>query len=190
MAIRKYTCPPQSASGAGTFSDDLVGFQLVTGGGLTQGNFEFVTSFNEKSDRTFTTGNFSEPITLDSLGVESSIQSKRIVENNFKVYPNFDLSQITNFSLYGSMVKRISTSVETIISFFPAGLESTFLGINYVTGATAINISFDSVQNITTFDLDITRIRNPFNIDFTVSSTRNLSLLEIPVSPLRDLSKQ
>ena len=190
MAIRKYTCPPQSASGAGTFSDDLVGFQLVTGGGLTQGNFEFVTSFNEKSDRTFTTGNFSEPITLDSLGVESSIQSKRIVENNFKVYPNFDLSQITNFSLYGSMVKRISTSVETIISFFPAGLESTFLGINYVTGATAINISFDSVQNITTFDLDITRIRNPFNIDFTVSSTRNLSLLEIPVSPLRDLTKQ
>ena len=118
MAVIKYTCPPQSASGAGTFSDDLVGFQLVTGGGLTQGNFEFVTSFNEKSNRTFTTGNFSEPITLDSLGIESSIQSKRIVENNFKVYPNFDLSQITNFSLYGSMVKRISTSVETIISFF------------------------------------------------------------------------
>jgi hypothetical protein len=69
MATYKYTCPPQSASGAGTFSDDLVGFQLVTGGGLTQGNFEFLTSLNEKSNRTFTTGNFSEPISLDSLGI-------------------------------------------------------------------------------------------------------------------------
>ncbi len=37
MAIVKYKCPPQTASGEGTFSDDLVGFQLVAGGGLTQG---------------------------------------------------------------------------------------------------------------------------------------------------------
>ena len=42
MAIKKYTCPPQPASGAGTFSDDLVGVQLVQGGGFTQGNFTTV----------------------------------------------------------------------------------------------------------------------------------------------------
>ena len=29
MATKKYTCPPQSATGAGTFSDNLVGLQLV-----------------------------------------------------------------------------------------------------------------------------------------------------------------
>ena len=53
MAEQKYTCPPQPATGAGTFSDNLVGFQLVTGGGLTQGNFNFTTATSEKQNRTF-----------------------------------------------------------------------------------------------------------------------------------------
>ena len=37
------TIPPQG-SGADTPFDNLVGVQLVTGGGLTNGNFEFTTS--------------------------------------------------------------------------------------------------------------------------------------------------
>jgi hypothetical protein len=94
MSTQKFTCPPTPATGAGTFSDNLVGFQLVNGGGLTQGNFEFTTSITEKQNRTFNTGIFSDHINLDSLGVNSVSQSKLIFENNFKVYPNFDLSQI------------------------------------------------------------------------------------------------
>jgi hypothetical protein len=188
MAIKKYTCPPQSASGSGTFSDDLVGFQLVTGGGLTQGNFQFTTSVTEKTNRTFTTGTFSNPITLDSLGVDSVTQSKLIFENNFKVYPNFDLSEVTNFTIYGSMVKRMSVSVEKIINYFPAAIESTSMGVNYVTGDTATNILYNSVENITSFDLDIARFRNPFDIDFSINSTRNLELREIEVSSLRNMT--
>jgi hypothetical protein len=91
MALKKYTCPPQGPAGSSTFSDDLVGFQLVTGGGLTQGNFEFATSFNEKTNRTFNTGTFSDPISLEGLGLENTLQSRTIFENNFKVYPK-DLS--------------------------------------------------------------------------------------------------
>lgn len=187
MAIKKYTCPPQSATGAGTFSDDLVGLQLVAGGGLTQGNFEFTSSANEKTNRTFNTGTFSEPINLNSLGIEAINQSKTIVENNFKVYPNFDLTQVTNFTMYGSMVKRMSTSITTIISYFPAALEATFMGTNYITGPTANNILFSNANNETSFDLDLSRLRNPFDIDFTVNSTRNLLLKEIQVSSLRDM---
>lgn len=107
-----------TATGAGTFSDNSVGFQLVTGGGLTQGNFEFTTSLTEKVNRTFSTGTFSSPVNLEGLGLSSIDQSKAVFENNFKVYPNFDLTQVTNFTTYGSMVKRISTSIETIISNF------------------------------------------------------------------------
>jgi hypothetical protein len=110
MAIQKFTCPPQ-ASGQGSFSDNLVGFQLTTGGGLTQGNFEFTTSLNEKRDRNFVVGNFSNPVSLDSLGLENTSQSRAIFANNFKVYPNFDLTQVSNFVLYGSMSKRLSTSI-------------------------------------------------------------------------------
>jgi hypothetical protein len=190
MAIEKFTCPPQTASGAGTFSDNLVGFQLVAGGGLTQGNFEFTRGVKEKSNRTFTTGAFSNPINLDSMGVNSIVQSKAIFENNFKVYPNFDLTEVTNFTSYGSMVKRISTSVEMIISKFPAALEVTFMDENYLTGATATNISYNPVVNETSIDLDISRIRNPFDIDFTINATRNLELREIQVSPLRNMTNQ
>ena len=187
MATKKYTCPPQSATGAGTFSDDLVGLQLVAGGGLTQGNFDFTSSVNEKTNRTFNTGTFSEPINLNLLGIESINQSKTIVENNFKVYPNFDLTQVTNFTMYGSMVKRMSASITTIINYFPAALEATFMGTNYITGPTANNILFSDANNETSFDLDLSRLRNPFDIDFTVNSTRNLLLKEIQVSSLRDM---
>jgi hypothetical protein len=188
MAIRKYVCPPTPATGAGTFSDDLVGFQLVQGGGLTQGNFDFVTGISEKSNRKFITGTFSEPINLTTLGITDVAQSKQIFENNFQVYPNFDLSQVTNFSLYGSLTKRISTSIQKIINYFPAAIESTFIGINYLTGATAFNVVYNSESNITTFDMDVARLRNQFDIDFTTESTRNLELREIKVSPLRNLS--
>ena len=80
MAINKFTCPPQ-ASAQGSFSDNLVGFQLTSGGGLTQGNFEFTTGVVEKVNREFNTGTFSDPVSLDSLGIGSANQSKAIFEN-------------------------------------------------------------------------------------------------------------
>jgi hypothetical protein len=69
MALKKYTYPPQTPSGSGTFSDNLVGFQLVDGGGFTQGNFEFTENLTEKQNRTFNIGSFSDPINLDSLNI-------------------------------------------------------------------------------------------------------------------------
>jgi hypothetical protein len=116
MSIIKFTCPPQ-ASAQGSFSDNLVGFQLTNGGGLTQGNFEFTTSVTEKVNRNFNVGTFSTPISLDSLGIENVNQSRAIFEKNFKVYPNFDLTQVTNFVLYGSMTKRMSTSITKVINY-------------------------------------------------------------------------
>ncbi len=188
MSTKKYTCPPQTPSGEGTFSDNLVGLQLVQGGGLTQGNFEFTQSVTEKTNRNFITGVFSEPFNLDSLGIQNIEQSKIIAENNFKVYPNFDLSEVTNFTTYGSLVKRISTSVTNIINNYPAAIESRFLGLDYTTGSTAEDIVYSQTTNETSFTLQISRIRNPFGIDFTVNSTRNLELKEMPVSYLRNMT--
>ncbi len=80
MSKVKYTCPPQHPSGQGTFSDNIVGLQLVTGGGLTQGTFDFTTELNEKTTRTFFTGVFSTPINLNGLGIESIVQAREIFE--------------------------------------------------------------------------------------------------------------
>jgi len=187
MALRR-TIPPQPPSGENTFSDNLVGFQLVTGGGLTNSNFEFKSRTSEKTNRTFSIGSFSDPISLESLNIDSVAQSRMIFEKNFKVYPNYDLTYVTNFSLYGSLSKRISTSITKIISYFPAGLEAIKYGLDYGINTTATNISYSLVNDETTLTLDIPNLRNPFGIDFTINATRNLQLLEIPVSGLRNLT--
>ena len=185
-----FTCPPQGASGADTFSDNLVGVQLVAGGGLTQGNFSFTTAVTEKVNRTFSTGVFSNPMSLESMGINDVEQAKSIIENNFKVYPNFDLTQVLNYTTYGSMVKRMSAAITTIISYYPAAIESTAIGLNYTSGLTATNIIYNDVTNETNFNLDLARLRNPFEVDFTINSTRNLQLREVQVSPLRDMTLQ
>lgn len=187
---KKYTCPPQTATGAGTFADDLVGFQLVQGGGLTQGNFEFTQAVTEKSNRTFEVGAFSAPITLDTLQIDSILESKRIVADNYKVYPNFDLTDVTNFTLYGSLTKRISTSVQHIINFFPASFESNFYQPNFGTGNTATNIIYDQITDETTFDIDVENLFNPFGIDTSENAVNNFLSREIQVSPLRNFTSE
>lgn len=187
MAIKKFTCPPQ-ASAQNSFSDELVGFQLVNGGGLTQGNFEFTTSVVEKVNRNFDTGVFSNPISLNSLGINSVEQARAIFENNFKVYPNFDLTQITNFVQFGSMVKRMSVSITTLISKFPASIEINKLGIDYSDGPTIDSYVYYDKVNQTKVNISVSKIRNPFGIDFSTNSTNNLRLREVQVSPLRNMT--
>jgi hypothetical protein len=81
MATTKFTCPPQS-SAANSFSNNLVGVQLVTGGGLTQANFEFTTGISEKQNRTFTIGSFSDPINLESINIETNAEANESAPTN------------------------------------------------------------------------------------------------------------
>ena len=186
--MANYSCPPQRATGAQTFSDYLVGLQLTTGGGLTLGNFKFTSTPTEKDNRNFITGVFSNPISLDSLGIQNIQQSNSIVQNNFKVYPNFDLSQVTTFTLYGAMTKRMSAAVTQAISYFPAGLESLLLKEDYTTGATVQSFQYNQTTDETRIDFDISKLRNPFAIDFSINAKRNIELREVGVSTLRNMT--
>jgi hypothetical protein len=190
MAVNstKFFYPPTPGSGAGTF-DNIVGFQVVEGGGLTNAVFDFTTSVTEKVNRTFSIGTFSEPISLEDLDVNSVDQSRRILQSQFRVYPNYDVSQVLNFSLYGSLAKRFSVSINKIINFFPAGLDVRRTMTNYTTGQTATNIVYDSVEDETSFDVNVSRIYNPFNIDYSVNATTNIMLREIATSKYRNLTK-
>ena len=183
----KFFYPPRPGSGAATFSDNIVGLQTVEGGGLTQGNFEFTTSVTERVTRDFNVGAFSEPISLEGLNITDLTESRRIMATQFRVYPNYDVSQVLNFSMYGSLSKRFQVSITEIIHRFPASLDIQFNNSDFVTGATATNISFDSTLNETTFRIDTSRINNPFDIDYSLSATTNLSVREITVSPYRNL---
>lgn len=183
----KYFYPPRPGNGAGTFSDNIVGLQTVEGGGLTQGNFEFTTGVTEKVNRNFNVGAFSEPINLQMLDIEGLDESRRILATQFRVFPNYDISQVVNFTMYGSLSKRFSVSVTKIINQFPASLDIQFLNSNFLTGYTAQDISYNSVNDETYFRINVDRIKNPFDIDYSISAATNLSVREIEVSPYRNL---
>ena len=183
----KYFYPPRPGNGAGTFSDNIVGLQTVEGGGLTQGNFEFTTGVVEKVNRTFNVGAFSEPMSLDMMGIEDLSQSREIIATQFKVYPNYDISQVLNFSMYGSLSKRFSVSITKIINYFPASLDIRFNNQQFVTGFTAYDIIYDPQEDETSFKVNVDRIDNPFDIDYSLNATNNLSVREIEVSKYRNL---
>jgi hypothetical protein len=187
---KKYFYPPAPPSGTESFSPDLVGFQVIDGGGLTQGNFEFTTSIVEKVNRTFNTGVFSNPISLLDIDINSIEESKAIIAKNYRVYPNYDISQVTNYALYGSLQKRLSASITKIINYFPASIEvNEVIKKDYSTANTASNISYDLTENETTMTMDVSRFVNPFDIDYSVNSTRNIEVRPFSTSPLRDLTK-
>ena len=183
----KYFYPPRPGNGAGTPFDNIVGLQTVEGGGLTQGNFDFTTAVTEKVNRTFNVGAFSEPISLDMMDIESLEQSRTILATQFRVYPNYDISQVLNFSMYGSLSKRFSVSITRIINYFPASLDIMYNNDDFTTGFTAYDIYYDVQNDETYFKVDVSRINNPFDIDYSVSATTNLSVREIVVSPYRNL---
>ena len=189
MATTKFTCPPQS-SAANQFSNNLVGVQLVTGGGLTQANFNFTTGISEKQNRTFNIGTFSDPISLESMNIVNQVESNMILANNYTVYPNYDLSQVTNFTQYGSLVKRLSTSITKIINYYPAGIEVNSKTPKFNTQETAFNITYDAVENDTTFEISLEGLSNPFGIDFSINSDTNMRFNEMEVSPLRNMTRE
>jgi hypothetical protein len=124
------------------------------------------------------------------MNINDIEQSKLLVNKNFQVYPNYDLSEITNFTIYGSLAKRFSVSITKIINYFPAALEVLSSTTRFVTGQTVTSSSYDVIENETYFEIPLYLIRNPFDIDFSVNATRNLTLREVTVSPLRNLTTE
>ena len=69
--------PSQAASGADTFSDNLVGVQITTGTGqLTNTNFGLDSEVVQRDTKDFKTNPFSEFLTLDDLKLENDLLSK------------------------------------------------------------------------------------------------------------------
>jgi hypothetical protein len=113
-----YKCPPQNRN----FSDNFVGLQLTDGGGLTLGGFEFSTSITEKVNRNFETGTFSSLFNNDDLNLTPELAAS-VYNNNFRLYPNFDETDVTNFVSYGSLSKRLEVAINNVLNYFPAALE-------------------------------------------------------------------
>ena len=183
--MANYKCPPQNRN----FSDNLVGLQLTDGGGLTLGTFEFSTVITEKVTRDFETGNYSTLFNNSDLDLNPTFAAS-IYNNNFRLYPNFDETDLSNFVSYGSLSKRLEVAVNNILNYFPAALDVRNYTSATTSADTAININYDANEDETLFTIPWGVIRNPFNIDYRTNATVYISGLGFLVSKYRNLTNK
>ena len=157
--------PSQAASGADTFSDNLVGNQITTGTGqLTNTNFSLDSEVVQRDTKNFKTNPFSDFLTLDDLKRETASLSndeiaKRKKEIRFKGSKN-DAGK----SLFGSLKERLGVSTKNIISNFPAGILIDSSSYVSVSGLTATGINYNRLNDTTEFDIEFGMLYNPFGV--------------------------
>ena len=127
----------------------------------------------------------------EDLNLDSVNASRELIAKEYRVYPNYDLSEVTSFSLYGSLAKRLSASAIKIINNFPAAIEVIAVHQSgLLTGQTAYNISYSSLNDETTFSIDSVFFRNPFEVDFSENAARNIEVRPYPIHPIRALTSE
>lgn len=147
------------------FNDNLVGFQYTTGSPLfTIGTFEVTTNLTPKTDRTFTLGGFSEPITLDTLNI-SSDQNTELLTTIYPIFVNFDRTKLTNYAYFGSLREYIRVSIEQIIEKWVASIYVR----NIIDGdvkITVLDYTYDSLTDIAFFKVPTSCFQNKFELKY------------------------
>ena len=73
-------------------------------------------------------------------------------------YPNFDFSNITSFTNYGSLQKRLSVAIINVINNFPASLQINKVSVGSFNAVTAFNIIYDEIRDETSFEINVNQI--------------------------------
>ena len=186
MARRKV--PSSAASGADTFSDNIVGNQITNGSSqLTNSNFDLDTSTPEKESKQFRTNPFSEYFNLEKLKVDPTNTPVTTEENISQKKKSVRFRTSKNDagkSLYGSLKSRIRVSIEQIIKKFPAALYVDKDSPVTISGLTAFQASYNIPTKTTQFKIEVGMLYNVFDIKLTKPVAANAKGSE---NPLRDL---
>lgn len=170
------------------FNDDLVGNQFTSNGGtslFTIGNFEISTNLEEKKSKTYKTGVFSEPLTLESLDITAS-ETKTLIDSKLISNLNFDRSDLSNYAYFGSLSELVRVSLENIILYWPASIYVNNI-FGYATGNTVNNYSYTGTSNESSFNLNTNFFDNNFNINY-LSEGSKLQDTDIETNELRNLT--
>ena len=182
--MAKYKVPSKAASGADTFSDNLVGNQITTGTGqLTNTNFALDSEVVQRDTKKFKTNPFSDFLTLDDLKKETESLSvdeiaKRKKEIRFKGGKN-DAGK----SLFGSLKNRLGVATKNIINKFPAGILIDSKSYISVSGLTATNISYNNLNKTTEFQVEYGMIYNSFGVRIVTPNSKDINK---SINPIRD----
>jgi hypothetical protein len=163
--VVKYKVPSQAASGAQTFSDNLVGTQITDGSSqLTNTNFILDRATPEKDSKSFSTTPFSDFLTLDTLNEVTNAPKTNTSKTTKDVIKFKPSRKDAGRSLFGSLKERLNISIGRIIGKFPASLLADSTTVTRSTNYTAENISYDSDTNTTSFDSQQATFYNSFEI--------------------------
>lgn len=179
--VVKYKVPSQVASGAQTFSDNLVGTQITDGSSqLTNTNFILDRATPEKDSKSFSTTPFSDFLTLDTLKEETNAPKTNTSKTTTDVIKFKPSRSDAGRSLFGSLKERLNISFNRIISKFPASILADSTTVIRTTNYTAENITYSN--GLTSFDSQQSIFYNPFDV---VLTKPNSSTLIEPVNPIR-----
>lgn len=160
------------------YSPDLVGLQLTSEGGtplFTMGNFSITTNVEPKRNKTFTTRNFSNFITLTDLDL--TLQTTlELLTNNAGVILNLDKRNLSNYTLFGSLIEFVRVALENIITNWPASLyanPSYQLSTDYTTqsGYTVQDYAYDSIKNESSFKVSTNVLNNNYQLNYLTNGT-------------------
>ena len=174
--MAKYKVPSQAASGADTFSDNLVGNQITTGTGqLTNTNFALDSEVIQRDTKNFKTSPFSDFLTLDDLKKETAALSTDEIAKRKKEIRFKGSKADAGKSLFGSLKSRLGVSTKNIIANFPAGILVDSKSYVSVSGFTATNIVYNKLNNTTQFNVESGMIYNPFGIIMTTPISKDVN---------------
>ena len=151
---------------------NLINFGTIQGSILSSiGNFATTTDLSPKvsKDHSGQLGNFSSPITLETLKIDTVSQAKSLLSNNIEVFLNIDKTNLSNYAYFGSLREYIRTSLENIILKWPGSIYLNNI-VNTETKNTVLNYSFNELLDESNFTVPVSLIKNKFEIIFDESA--------------------
>jgi hypothetical protein len=183
--MARYTVPSQAASGAETFSDNLVGRQITDGSSqMTNTSFAIDRTVPGKDDKNFRTNPFSEYLTLDDLKSEESDSQTTQTKSEKKKSISFrGAKDDAGKSLFGSLKSRLSASIGNIIEKYPAAIMVDKDSSSSISGKTAYNVIYNTSTKTTEFNIETGMFYNTFDV---VYEAPNSDTIPESINPLRN----
>tara|TARA_R110000868_G_scaffold176916_3_gene414932 strand:+ start:6295 stop:9021 length:2727 start_codon:yes stop_codon:yes gene_type:complete len=159
------------------FSDNLVGNQLASEGGLplfTLGNFTVTTNLDPSSSINYNTGTYGQFYDLTTLNVTDE-EIALLLESNGTTRLRLDETNLCNQAYFGSLTEFIRVTLEKIITTWPASIYLNPVvpldGGYETTAFTVTNYSYDAVTNTSTFNIPYEAVVNSYGLNILQNGT-------------------
>jgi len=159
------------------FSDDLVGNQFASEGGLplfTLGNFTVTTNLDPSSSINYNTGAYGQFYDLSTLNVNAE-EIALLLEPDGTTRLRLDETNLCNQAYFGSLTEFIRVTLEEIITTWPASLYMDPIvpleGGYETTAFTVTNYSYDAVTDTSTFNAPYEAVTNSYGLNILQNGT-------------------